>query len=65
MAAMMPLLADWLERAADNGIVVGLGRGSSCASLVLHLLGLHAVDPVKYDIPFSEFTHEEEETGDK
>ncbi len=33
----------------------GLGRGSSCASLVLYLLGVNKVDPVKYDIPMEEF----------
>lgn len=45
------LVKDWIER----GVVWGAGRGSSCASLVLHILGLHEVDPVKYDIPLSEF----------
>ncbi len=36
-------------------VVRGVGRGSSCASLVLFLLGVHHVDPVLYDIPFTEF----------
>lgn len=36
-------------------IVRGVGRGSSCASLVLFLLGIHHVDPVFYDIPMIEF----------
>jgi DNA polymerase III alpha subunit len=36
----------------------GVGRGSSCASLVLHLIGVHEVDPVKYAIPASEFYHD-------
>lgn len=36
----------------------GVGRGSSCASLVLHLIGVHEVDPVKYDIPMEEFYHD-------
>lgn len=39
----------------ENGIVWGLGRGSSCASLVLFLLGINLVDPLKYDIPMREF----------
>lgn len=39
----------------NNNITVGLGRGSSCASLVLFLLGITKVDPVKYDIPMEEF----------
>jgi DNA polymerase III alpha subunit len=36
----------------------GVGRGSSCASLILFLIGLHKVDPVKYNIPMSEFFHD-------
>lgn len=36
-------------------IVWGLGRGSSCASLVMFILGVNKVDPVLYDIPMEEF----------
>lgn len=36
-------------------IVWGLGRGSSCASLILFVLGINKVDPVRYDIPKEEF----------
>jgi DNA polymerase III alpha subunit len=39
----------------QNGVVHGVGRGSSCASLVLFLIGIHMVDPVQYDIPIEEF----------
>ena len=39
----------------QNEIVWGVGRGSSSASLLLYLVGLHMVDPVEYDIPLSEF----------
>lgn len=39
----------------ENDVVWGLGRGSSCASLVLYLLGINKVDPVRYDIPLEEF----------
>lgn len=38
-----------------NNIVWGVGRGSSTASYVLYLIGLHSVDPLKYDIPIEEF----------
>jgi DNA polymerase III alpha subunit len=38
-----------------NGIVWGVGRGSSTASYVLHLLGVHKIDSVKYDLPIEEF----------
>lgn len=53
--AILPRLSEWLETAERTGVVVGTGRGSSCASLVLYLLGLHMVDPVEWDIPFSEY----------
>jgi DNA polymerase III alpha subunit len=38
-----------------HNIVWGLGRGSSVASYVLFLLDVHNIDPVLYDIDFSEF----------
>jgi DNA polymerase III alpha subunit len=38
-----------------HDIVWGVGRGSSVASLVLHILGIHRIDPIKYDIPLNEF----------
>ena len=39
----------------DNGVVWGTGRGSSCSSYILFLLGLHSVDSVKYDLDLNEF----------
>jgi len=39
----------------ENDIVTGVGRGSSVSSLVLFLLGVHAVDPVKYNLNYKEF----------
>jgi DNA polymerase III alpha subunit len=38
-----------------NNIVWGVGRGSSCASYILFLLEVHSIDPIKYNIPLSEF----------
>lgn len=35
--------------------VWGVGRGSSCSSYILYLIGLHSVDAVKYDIPITDF----------
>lgn len=31
------------------------GRGSSCACYTLYILGIHNIDSVKYNIPFTEF----------
>lgn len=38
-----------------NNIVWGVGRGSSVASYVLFLLGVHKIDSVKYHLPIEEF----------
>lgn len=39
----------------ENNIVWGVGRGSSVASYVLFLLGVHKIDSIKYELPISEF----------
>lgn len=38
-----------------NNIFWGVGRGSSCASLCFFLIGLHKVDPIKYNISTDDF----------
>ena len=42
----------------QNNVLWGVGRGSSCASIVLYLIGLHMVDPIKYGIDLEEFFHD-------
>lgn len=51
----MKYLVDVLRK---NNIVWGVGRGSSVASYVLFLLGVHKVDSVKYKLPIEEFFKE-------
>ena len=38
-----------------NNVVWGLGRGSSTASYILYLLGVHKIDSLYYDLPIEEF----------
>lgn len=38
-----------------NKIVWGVGRGSSVASYVLYLLGIHKIDSIKYKLDIHEF----------
>ena len=38
-----------------EGIVWGVGRGSSVASYVLYLIGVHKVDSIKYNLDIREF----------
>lgn len=42
--------------------VVWSGRGSSCASYVFYLIGVHDVDAFYYEIPFSEMSKESIDT---
>lgn len=39
----------------DSGVIWGSGRGSSCCSYVLYLIGLHDVDSVMFDLDINEF----------
>ena len=39
----------------QNNIVWGVGRGSSVASYVLFLLGVHKIDSIKYNLDIHEF----------
>jgi DNA polymerase III alpha subunit len=39
----------------DNNIIWGVGRGSSVASYVLYLLGVHRIDSMFYDLDPHEF----------
>jgi DNA polymerase III alpha subunit len=43
-----------------NNIIWGVGRGSSVASYVLHIIGVHKIDPIKYNIPIEEFFKEKQ-----
>jgi hypothetical protein len=47
-----------VDKFKESDTVWGVGRGSSCASLVLYLIGLHKVDPVRFNIPLTEFFHD-------
>lgn len=52
-------LLRWLKYFVDicreNNIVCGVGRGSSVSSYVLYVIGIHKIDPVKYNLDWKEF----------
>jgi len=48
----MVYLVDFMR---ENNIVWGVGRGSSVASYVLYLIGVHKVDSIQYGLDFREF----------
>jgi DNA polymerase III alpha subunit len=44
----------------ENKIIWGVGRGSSVASYVLYLIGVHKIDSIKYDLDIHEFLKEKQ-----
>jgi DNA polymerase III alpha subunit len=44
-----------IDTMRSNGIVWGVGRGSSVASYALFLIGVHKIDPIKYNLSINEF----------
>ena len=48
----MKYLVDTLRQ---NKLVWGVGRGSSTASYVLYLIGVHRIDSLFYDLDIAEF----------
>lgn len=58
---MMPVLNTMkyiVDTLRKNNVVWGVGRGSSVASYVLFLIGIHKIDSVKYKLPINEFFKE-------
>jgi len=49
------IVADFVNWAKNNGIVVGPGRGSAAGSLVCYLSGITNLDPIKYELLFERF----------
>ena len=49
------IVADFVNWAKNNGIVVGPGRGSAAGSLVCYLTGITNLDPIEYDLLFERF----------
>lgn len=47
-----------IEKFKKSGIVWGVGRGSSCASVVCYILEINDIDPLRFDISFSELSKE-------
>jgi DNA polymerase III alpha subunit len=55
---MLPLLQYMIylvDYMRENNIVWGVGRGSSVASYVLYLIGVHRINSIQYDLDWTEF----------
>lgn len=53
------IVADFVQYAKRNGILVGPGRGSAAGSLIAYLLGITNVNPLDYDLLFERFLNPE------
>jgi len=53
------IVADFVQYAKRNGILVGPGRGSAAGSLVSYLLDITNVNPLDYDLLFERFLNPE------
>jgi DNA polymerase III alpha subunit len=52
---LLRYLKYFVDTMRKNNVVWGLGRGSSTASYILYLLGVHKVNSLYYDLPIEEF----------
>jgi DNA polymerase III alpha subunit len=52
---LLRYLAYLVDVMRENRIIWGVGRGSSVASYVLYLLGVHKIDSMYYDLDITEF----------
>jgi DNA polymerase III alpha subunit len=58
MIPMLKTMKYVVDTLRANDVVWGVGRGSSVASYVLHIIGVHKIDSIKYNIPIEEFFKE-------
>ena len=55
MYPVLKFLKYLVDTCEQNGVVLGVGRGSSVASYCLYLLGVHRIDSIKYELDIKEF----------
>lgn len=52
---LLQLMMFLVDRFRSEKVVWGVGRGSSVASFVLYLIGIHKIDPIKYGLDVKDF----------
>jgi DNA polymerase III alpha subunit len=55
MIPLLRYLKYLVDTMRENSVVWGVGRGSSVASYVLYLIGVHKIDSIKYGLDINEF----------
>lgn len=51
----LPFFVYFVDTMRKEGVVWGVGRGSSVASYILYLIGVHRIDSIKYELDINEF----------
>ena len=65
MCGFMLSMSEFITWAKEEGIVIGVGRGSVCGSTIAYLTNVTDVDPVIWGTVFSRFANEDrQELGD-
>jgi DNA polymerase III alpha subunit len=60
MIPLLKYLKFLVDNMRSNGVLWGVGRGSSVASYSLYLLGVHKINSIKYNLDINEFLKEEQ-----
>jgi DNA polymerase III alpha subunit len=55
MLDLLRWLKFFVDTCSKENVLWGVGRGSSVASYVLYLIGVHAIDSIKYNLDWQEF----------
>jgi DNA polymerase III alpha subunit len=55
MIAVLKYCKYLVDTMRKHNIIWGVGRGSSVASYVLYLIGIHKIDSIKYNLDIREF----------
>ena len=55
MLDLLRWLKYFVDTCSKESVVWGIGRGSSVASYVLYIIGIHNIDPIKYNLDWQEF----------
>jgi len=55
MLDLLRWLKYFVDTCSKEDVVWGVGRGSSVASFILYLIGVHNIDPIKYNLDWREF----------
>jgi DNA polymerase III alpha subunit len=57
LTGVLRVLIFVINTLTNQGVVWGVGRGSSVSSYVLYLIQVHDVDSVKYELSITDFLH--------